>query len=910
MKFSLKLQIAVFLLVLLAVLAAQFFFSQLNQREFQSAFKDYQQTVSEEKLVRELERDVLDLQRQVLVFKDTGSRAAKKRFAVLIEEVKKGVQDLQTFFSQNNQRTGIQTSETLQAMTQHLLDYEVNFNEVIIGRDQGEEYFNQGVLVALGELLDLSEQQINTYQISSESSFQYKLHLTSAETIAFKYRARPSSSFSQDFKSALNNAELAIQDMPLSPESKNLTLRQLQTAQDQFIKLTHTMQGYTFLVNVVMAGSANEFLYLASELSSQAAQKAAQNDKEIDSSINSLERSLTVSSSIGLVISMLIALFASLRIISPIQSITKVFQGLTRGESKLDIPYSTRLDEIGNLAKAAQVFSDKNQQTKDLLAESRDLYKLQGSLNAKLEEAKLTAERANASKSIFLANMSHEIRTPMNGIIGLVDLSLKEDLSTKVRANLEKVNYSGQILTNVINDILDFSKVEAGKLEIEKGVFSFSSLLDGVLAVSALRASEKNLNMELHVDPNLPTEAVGDPLRLSQIILNLTSNAIKFTNSGKVSIEFIMNDSEEPDFFVLEIMVADTGIGIAEEQKEHIFTPFKQADESTSRNFGGTGLGLAIVTQLINLMDGSISLETEQNVGSQFTCKIPLKMVKGSHSLLQDKERFQSHFYYLTEAKDKALIRGDYIERVSGQVTYVDYSDAEQLLDYIGADEIVLFDISSGKQARSLTPFIERLKERDIRFGAVTPAQPEQLKSILEVQWSCPIIAHPFTLGNFYYFVIGLYGFSNKDDVDSVMIYEKHPEQKRASEQRYEGHVLLVEDNSINQIVAGEMLLSLGLSYDIAEDGVQAVTKVNNSPHYDLILMDVQMPLLDGTQATQKIRAAGHNEVPIVALSANAMKSDYENALNSGMNDYLTKPIKLEALEKMIKRYLKKTQSQ
>jgi CheY-like chemotaxis protein len=494
---------------------------------------------------------------------------------------------------------------------------------------------------------------------------------------------------------------------------------------------------------------------------------------------------------------------------------------------------------------------------------------------------------------------------------------------------LSKISYSCQILLNVINDILDFSKIEAGKLEIEKSYFSFASLFDSLLAVASLRASEKNLNLRLYVDPHLPTHAYGDPLRMSQIILNLVNNAIKFTRVGGVVISFNIQKTPHTSSgdieqtvqdFMLVVRVKDTGIGITPENLEKIFLPFSQADGSTSREFGGTGLGLSIVTQLAALMDGNVAATSVAGKGSEFTCNIKLEKDKDTHGLIENQLHFNRQVLYFIEGEE-SLLSSDYLKQISCAVSIHPMGDMKEVINDFdnkatletseqSLDKpIILLDIENGKKARLLHEQIIALQKEGVSIGCVTNTQPEHLRTILHSQWNCPVISHPFTPTELLLFANQLYGSdsffaSHSNERSQLGLRQQHQVAQSINTSLYEGHVLLVEDNSINQLVAGEMLHSFGLTFDIAEDGQQALTKVQNSPHYDLILMDIQMPIMDGNTATKAIREAGHTDIPIVGLSANAMKQDFSAAKTSGMNEYLTKPIKRETLREMVAHYL------
>ncbi|WP_371195272.1 ATP-binding protein [Glaciecola sp. SC05] len=894
-KLSLKAQIIVFLAVFIAILLGQLFFAQSNQSGLVQTFEDYQIALTEETLVKELERDVLDLQRQVLIFKDTGSLSAVNQFESLIVSAKSKLDQIKIYIPITH--TDDNTKATIRAMEQHIEDYQENFASVVLGRQQRDLHFNEGLLDAIEALL-----RENPVVDLPQEQQRLKLHLYAAKNLVFQYLITPNYALTQSFNEELLTAQNIINTAAISSAEKERFELHLSALSKEFNRLTHVTQGYSFLVSVVMAGSANEFLYLSSELSEQAAIYAEQNDLQIKQNIDDAKLQMNMSSFIGIGLALVLAGFAASRILHPINSITRVFERLVKGNTELNVPFSNRHDEIGKLAIAATVFSQKNKETEKLLSEYQQLNERQNLLNTRLAESKLVAEQANKSKSIFLANMSHEIRTPMNGIIGMVDLSLRQHPSENIKANLEKISYSSQILMNVINDILDFSKIEAGKLEIEQSLFSFSSLFDSLLAVVSMRGAEKNLNIYLYVSPDLPVNAIGDPLRLSQVIFNLSNNATKFTRKGSIEIRIDYEALNEPHSFLLVVTVKDTGIGMHKAQLENIFEPFAQADDSTSREFGGTGLGLSIVKQLTALMGGDVTAQSELGKGSTFIARFKMQHEPSAHVLLNKDNGFQHSILYITEPnRSNALLYDDHASRIAKTVIYIDLIQWSQWQTKIGAEHIVLFDISEGRYARGLQNIVDDLKLQGVRFGCVLPTMPGQLQSILTQQWHCPIIAHPFTPTQFYQFASELYEHNSMFALPATTESEAN---ECHEDIEIEGHVLLVEDNGINQIVAGEMLHSFGLTYDIAEDGLQAVTKVKNSPHYDLILMDIQMPLLDGMNATRKIREAGHHDVPIIGLSANAMKEDYMQAKQSGMNEYLTKPIRRNTLLATLKNYL------
>jgi signal transduction histidine kinase/CheY-like chemotaxis protein len=648
-----------------------------------------------------------------------------------------------------------------------------------------------------------------------------------------------------------------------------------------------------------MAGSANEFLFLARELNKLVTEQLIETNIDVKQTIDNSSISSNLFSAVGIILALATALFLTYRIMLPINSITNVFQRLAKGKDVKSIPSLKRKDEIGLLAQAADVFHEKNKQTATLLEQSQSLNSKQEALNTQLLASNQKVEQATASKSIFLANMSHEIRTPMNGIIGMLEIVLRSELTPSQREQLTKAAHSGQILMSLINDILDFSKIEAGKLDIESTEFSIESLFTNILANISNRAKEKNLNVRFNANPNMPAQIEGDPLRITQVLLNLCSNAIKFTRNGQISIDVDFKLPENTDSIKLILEVTDTGIGMSPEQVSKVFDSFTQADGSTSRNFGGSGLGLSIVTQLVGLMGGNVSVESEQNKGSKFKVDLILTRTKNQDEIISAVPIPKGKLYYYSAGRG-GFLNIQYIEKAGLNYHHLPLNLLSATYKDINKEDAVLLDIEDQMAFRTYHESIDLLVNNDLKVGFITNSQPSNLPNQLETMWPVECLSHPFTPGQAATYIQRLFMTELIAKTQNVF---STPEQEMV---QYVGHVLLVEDNSINQAVASEMLNLLGLTFDIAENGHQGVTKIVNSPQYDLVLMDIQMPVMDGYEATRTLRNRGYDTLVVCGLSANAMKQDYAKAKEAGMNDYIVKPLKQKVLEDIVAKYLPK----
>lgn len=758
-----------------------------NLRNFNSLFIEHRQASVNTNSMLEVDANIAELQRRILSFSYTHRIGD---ISSILELHGKILNQIARLITQDHNLST--TNKKLLGQLELLIS---DLKEKIESLRDQREYREKTIATILVESFEKTDNNlhqlydslnsINTNEIYALWMAQH--HLASIQTASAQYFNTHENKDKRNIQKtfALLKTDLKAMRTRLinNDQTKKLedVLITLNEAELNFHTAVQADRNYLFLLNIVIAGETAEIANTSDELKKEFIQISHQVNELVEEQSIVNERLAISASIIGSILAILIAFFLGKKISEPLMAITNTFGRLANEENVESIPCTERTDEIGRLANAANVFRETNKRTQGLLERTGNFASALKQREIALEQAVAKAQDASLAKSQFLANMSHELRTPMNAVLGMLALLKKTALNTRQSDYVQKSESAARTLLSLLNDILDLSKAEAGKIELDPIPFRISKMLDDLKTILSPIAAAKDIQLNILPDPQLPPIFMGDELRLQQILINLGSNAIKFTQQGEVSlsIEFVAGDQDKT---TVTFGVRDTGIGIAAENIVKIFTGFTQAESSTTRRFGGTGLGLAISQHLVSLMGGKLEVESEPGKGSYFHFRLTLPKLN---------EDELQHF----DAKDKAAAIADNVQHLLGM------------------------------------------------------------------------------------------------------------------------KILLVEDNLTNQQIAQELLEHEGAVITTANNGQEALnTLTQQNPtgdRFDVVLMDLQMPVMDGLTATRAIRnQPGLTQLPIIAMTANAMASDREACLAAGMNDHVGKPFNLSHLIAVLGKHTNKITNQ
>ena len=640
------------------------------------------------------------------------------------------------------------------------------------------------------------------------------------------------------------------------------------------------------------------------------------------------ERQSTLLAAVGLSMAYLLlgwwgAWLIARKISQPIDLLTQRFLAIAakeQQEATSALPasvFSTAKNEMDILNRAVDHMLGRLERSQaDLLELNASLESVVVARTADLRQAIAHADAANQAKSDFLANMSHEIRTPMNAIIGLSGLALKNEMPPRIQDYLSKIRQSGEHLLRIINDILDYSKIESGKLEIESVPFELEAVIANVVNLVSEKAEAKNLELLCSFDTAVPKHLIGDPLRIGQILINYANNAVKFTHQGELRISIRVQEATESDV-LLHFAFSDTGIGLTQEQMSRLFKSFEQADSSTTRQYGGSGLGLAISKSLAQGMGGEVGVDSVYGKGSTFWFTARLGLGSAEKLVTRPSVDLHGRRVLVVDDNEAAALVLSELLRELGFVVHSVHSGATALQALAQAKgqaqafDFVMMDWQMpGMDGLETVRRIQDVHTDTAPFVLmVTAHRRQELLKGAQLLGIEHVLAKPISASLLVNTMMQLAGHAPSEMAD--LHRDPHSSTAEAALAPLAGaRILLVEDNEINQMVACELLQGVGFLVDVADNGQIGVHQVRarhaNAQPYDIVLMDMQMPVMDGVTAARLIRETySADRLPIVAMTANAMQADKDRCMAAGMNGFVSKPINPDELWRSLLAWIK-----
>lgn len=865
--------------MLVGLLLLQSYLFNYAQKSILNLQKVQHNALMQSEAVTHLENDVISLQRHAISFVDHANENTIIKFDFYLSKAKLNLEKLQINASNNN----TEHQRSLSRIVEYLNNYQGTFDQVVANRQKRAHIYTTQFKQPIDDL----QKKVTAIEEDSTGNKEVILNdilltISNLKHATVSYLYKPNFDEDKNVKNNLEHLQKKLYSTPIISDAISKRTANLKKAYNQLVLLTRS---YTFSVNVVLTGIENELLYLASQVKNIEKNKLIKTEEQLsDHLVKNTEQANIFTALIFFIITLL-SYFIFRSVIKPITQLTLLLNDMNNEKPVNISGFSLNQTEIASVIKAANTLYLKNKQTKELLNKTRVLNTQMEAMNTELTNAIELTDQANKIKVDFVANMSHELRTPMNGILGMLQLLQNSKLPSKQKHYANKAFSSAKNLLHILNNILDFSKLESEKVQLEHIPFTLHTIVSNVQSLFSINAEQKGLrlNINLHVDAGL--ELIGDPMHLSQIINNCVGNAIKFTDHGEVLLT-IETVSQHGKTINLRFSVKDTGIGMTQEQSKIIFNSFSQGDASTTRKYGGTGLGLTISKQLTKLLGGDIQVRSTVGQGSEFFFTLAFT--------LSEQQALKKH----------ALLISPDTEQINKLMALLANADitTETTQEPLRA---------IAKISQPSNPFnivIMSLKQIELKDNFVLQQLKIQSKSMKHKLLLIILISdkeNPEPLPKSDNIDITVIGTTHTDKQLKKKLTPKDTEIEYAQPcPLFSGfNALVVDDNKINQEVTSAMLAKLDMKTAIANDGLEALKRVDEND-FDIIFMDIQMPAMDGLEATKILRSKGCT-IPIIAITAAAHASDKDNALKAGMDDFLDKPIIFKLLYQSIGKHLK-----
>lgn len=867
-----------FLITLLILQSYLFNYSQKSLFKLQSA---QHKALLQSETVTRLENDVISLQSQAVAYLDHANTHTVDKFNVHLNAAKINLEQLRKNFPDYDDDYQNQITR----LGDYIKSYQETFNQVIINRTKRELLYESQFKQPINNLKAQINKLEKTSTLKNQTLFvDTLLTISNIEQATASYLHKPNYDEALNVQNNLAHLNTLLKNIDESSINLLSNTTELKQAYSQLVLLTRS---YTYSVNVVLTGIENELLYLASQIRGIEKQKLTKTEKQLSEHLIRNTELANLFAALITIIIILVTFFIFNSVIKPLTQLTTLLKDMSSGKQVNLSGNMHHQSEINSVITAANALYLKNKQTNELLEETQALNSKMETMNKELTVAITQAKNANQAKGDFVANMSHELRTPMNGILGMLQLLQSSALPARQKHYADKAFSSAQNLLQILNNVLDFSKLESEKVKLESIPFTLHTVVSNVKNLFSVNAKQKGLrlNFVLHVDAGL--ELIGDPLHLSQIINNCVGNAIKFTEHGEITLSIEATTQDQQNIH-LRFGIKDTGIGMTQTQCASIFDSFYQGDSSTTRKYGGTGLGLTICKQLTKLLGGEIQVRSTPNQGSEFYFTLPFKM--SSQEIL----------------KKHALLISPNTDQINSLTTLLSNADI--------TTEITQEPLRAiAKMSQPSNPFnivIMALPHTELKDNFILQQlylQKQKNKHKLLLILLINDQEHPQAVPDSEHIdIITIGNTHTESQLMRLLLPESTKLDAGESYPQFTGYTALaVDDNPVNQEIIEALLAKLNMTVVSASNGQEALTKIEETD-VDIIFMDIQMPVMDGLEATRTLRQRGYT-TPIIAVTAAAFSNDKKAAIRAGMDDYLVKPLLFGLLCDTIEKHIKKT---